>query len=300
MRILKVCFALLIALSFTVKAQEIINLYPDSIPNSKPSDVKERDASNGLIFGVTKPTLTLFLPRKEDATGAAVVICPGGAYAVLTYQAEGIRTAEEFVKHGVAAFVLKYRLPSDSTMIDKTIGPLQDAEQAIKDVRENASKWGIDTGRVGLMGFSAGGHLASTEATHYQNPVIENNDGTNLRPDFLILVYPVISMQDSLTHLQTRTDLLGMNPSKKLIDEYSNELHVDSNTPPTWITQAEDDKLVTVDNSIIFYEALRHHGVPAELHLYPHGGHGFVLFEKTSDWMQPLFEWMRKSGWIRD
>lgn len=300
MRTLWICLALLLATSLTAGAQEVMKLYPGAIPNSRPSDVKERDASNGLIFGVTKPTLAAYLPKKQDATGAAVVICPGGAYAVLTYQAEGVRTAKEFARHGVAAFVLKYRLPSDSTMIDKTIGPLQDAEQAIIDVRENASRWGIDTNRVGLMGFSAGGHLASTEATHYRKPVIENKDHINLRPDFLILAYPVISMQDSLTHLQTRTDLLGKDPSKKLIDEYSNQLHVNKNTPPTWMTQAEDDKLVTVDNSIIFFEALRHHGVPAELHIYPHGGHGFVLFEKTSDWMQPLFEWMRKSGWLKD
>ncbi len=297
MKIFKIFFVLILAASLKAKAQQVINLYPGAIPNSKQSDVKETQKS-GLIRGITKPTLKMFLPDKDKSTGAAVVICPGGGYAVLVYQAEGIRTAKEFAKNGIAAFVLKYRLPSDKIMINKNIGPLQDAQQAIKMVRENASRWGIDTNRVGIMGFSAGGHLASTEATHYRKALIENKDHTNLRPDFQILAYPVISMQDSLTHFGSRTELLGKNPSKKLIDEFSNELQVDSNTPPAYITQAEDDKTVTVENSIVYFEQLRHHNVPAELQIYPKGGHGFVLRMKTSDWTEPIFKWMKRSGWI--
>ncbi len=299
MKILKIFFALFFLLTINAAAQEVINLYPGAVPNSKKSNVKETERS-GMFSGVTKPTLEIFLPSKETATGAGVVICPGGGYAVVVYQAEGIRTAKEFAKKGVAAFVLKYRLPSDSTMIDKTIGPLQDAQQAIKVVRENAAKWGIDTNKVGIMGFSAGGHLASTEATHYKEAVIENKDHINLRPDFQILVYPVISMEDSLTHLGSRTNLLGDNPSQKLKDEFSNELQVNANTPPAYITQAGDDKTVDVDNSIVYYEALRHHSVAAELHLYPHGGHGFVLRLKTEDWMAPIFKWMRNSNLINN
>jgi acetyl esterase/lipase len=294
MKSLKIFLAIIFVFSLTLKAQQIINLYPGAIPNSKPSDIKETEKF-GMFAGVTNPTLEIYLPEKENSTGAAVVICPGGGYAVVVYQAEGVRTAKEFAKNGVAAFVLKYRLPNDSTMIDKKIGPLQDAQQAIKVVRENASKWGIDTNRVGIMGFSAGGHLASTEATHYRKAVIENKDNTNLRPDFQILVYPVISMEDSLTHLGSRTELLGENPSKQIKDEFSSELHVDKNTPIAYITQAGDDKTVDVDNSIVYYEALRHHGVAAELHLYPHGGHGFVLGLKTADWMAPIFKWMKNS-----
>jgi acetyl esterase/lipase len=297
MKIIKIIFALLLVFSINATAQEIINLYPGAVPNSKPSAVKETERS-GMFSEVTKPTLEIFLPPKEKSTGAAVVICPGGGYAVVVYQAEGIKTAKEFAKNGVAAFVLKYRLPSDSTMIDKKIGPLQDAQQAIKVVRENASKWGININKVGIMGFSAGGHLASTAATHYRKAVIENDNNTNLRPDFQILIYPVISMQDSLTHLDSRKNLLGSNPSKAIIDEFSNELHVDANTPPAYITQAGDDKTVDVDNSIVYYEKLRHHNVAAELHLYPHGGHGFVLFQKTEDWMAPIFKWMKNSNWI--
>jgi acetyl esterase/lipase len=294
MKTIKNCLALILILSFAIKAQEIINLYPGAIPNSKESNIKEGEKS-GMFSGVINPILEIYLPEKEKSTDAAVIICPGGGYGVVVYQAEGIKTAKEFAKNGIAAFVLKYRIPDDSTMIDKKIGPFQDAQQAIKIVRENASSLGIDINKVGIMGFSAGGHLASTAATHFKKAVIENNNATNLRPDFQILVYPVISMQDSLTHLDSRKNLLGENPSKEIIDQFSNELQVNENTPAAYITHAGDDKLVDVDNSIVFYEQLRHYKVPAELHIYPKGGHGFVLFQKTEDWMMPIFKWMKNS-----
>lgn len=280
-------------LSFSTSAQEIIDLYPGAVPNAKTSAVTEtgNDQPAGIISGVTKPTLEIFLPEKEKATGAAVIICPGGGYKVIVYQAEGVTTAKEFVKNGVAAFVLKYRIPDDAAMPDKKIAPLQDAQQAIKLVRENAVKWGIT--RVGIMGFSAGGHLASTAATHFNQPVIENSANTNLRPDFFILVYPVISMQDSLTHLDSRKNLLGNQPSPEIIDQFSNELHVTESTPPAYLTHAGDDQLVDVDNSIVFYERLRRCHVPAELHIYPLGDHGFVLRQAPEDWMLPIFKWMR-------
>ena len=294
---IKICFVLMLILSFAVRAQEIINLYSGNIPNAKESGIKETggDQPAGIIHGVTKPTLEIFPPEKEKSTGAAVIICPGGGYGVVVYNPEGVKTAKEFAKNGIAAFVLKYRIPDDSTMIDKKIGPLQDAQQAIKVVRENASKWGINIDKIGIMGFSAGGHLAANEATHFEKAFIENNNNTNLRPDFLILVYPVISMQDSLTHLDSRTNLLGKNPAKEIIDQFSNELHVGVNTPPAYITHAGDDKLVDVDNSIVFYEQLRYHNVPAELHIYPKGDHGFVLFQPIEEWMMPIFKWMKNS-----
>ena len=292
MKILKICLVLLFMFSLSMKAQEIINLYPGDVPNSKESNIKEVERS-GMFSGVTKPTLEIYLPEKENATGAAVVICPGGGYAVVVYQGEGIKTAKEFERNGIAAFVLKYRLPNDTTMLDKKIGPLQDAQQAIKVVRENAAKWEIDINKVGIMGFSAGGHLASTEATHYRKAVIENNNNTNLRPDFQILIYPVISMQDSLTHKGSRDGLLGEHPSKEIVDEFSNELQVDENTPPAYITQAGDDKVVDVDNSIVYWEALRHHNVSAELHIYPKGNHGFVLRQPTEEWMKPIIKWIK-------
>jgi acetyl esterase/lipase len=297
LKMFKISFALLFICPVFVRAQEIINLYPGMIPNSKTTGVKEVSTS-GMFRGVTKPTLEIYLPEKEKATGTAVVICPGGGYSVVVYQGEGISTAKEFAKNGVAAFVIKYRLPDDSTMLDKKIGPLQDTQQAIKVVRENAVKWGIDPAKIGIMGFSAGGHLASTEATHFKKVLIENDNNTNLRPDFQILVYPVISMQDKLTHLDSRTQLLGKNPPKDEIDQYSNEMQVDENTPSAYITHASDDQLVDVDNSIYYFEQLRKHKVPVEMHIYQKGGHGFIF--RHEGWMNPLFQWMKDTKLIPD
>lgn len=289
------CFLFISHLCISLNAQEIIELYPGDIPNSKKSGIKETGGASpaGFVTNVTIPTLEIYLPERDKATGAAVVICPGGAYRGLAYQSEGVRTAKGFMENGIAAFLLKYRLPHDSTMIDKKIGPLQDAQQAIKTVRDNAGKWGIDADRVGIMGFSAGGHLASTAATHFQKTFIENKSNTNLRPDFVILIYPVISMKDNLTHADSRTNLLGNNPSKELIDHFSNELQVTESTPPAYLTHTGDDNVVDVDNSILFYESLRHNKVPAELHLYPKGNHGFVLAQPAEEWMLPIFKWMK-------
>jgi len=287
-----ILFVQLFILVCYIQAQEIINLYPGKIPNSKQTNIIDTglNLTQGLIRRSLKPTLQVFLPEKGKETGTAVVIIPGGSYTVIVYQGEGINTAIELAKNGIAAFVLKYRLPNDSFVTDKKIGTLQDAQQAIKLVRENAGKWGIDPKHIGIMGFSAGGHIASTEATHYKNALIENNNNTSLRPDFQILVYPVISMQDSLTHQDSRNHLLGKGLSKELKDEYSNELKVEDDSPPAYITHAGDDRTVDVDNSIAYYESLRHHKVPVEMHLYPKGGHGFVF--RMKGWMEPLVKWI--------
>jgi len=282
--------------SLTISAQEIVEEYSGPVPNSKNSGKKET-FNSGMFRGVTKPTLEIYLPEKEKTTGTAVIIIPGGSYAVVVYQGEGISTAKQFAKNGIVAFVLKYRLPDDSIMQNKTIGPLQDAQQAIKFVRENAGKWGVDINKVGIVGFSAGGHLASTAATHFQKAMIENKSNTNLRPDFQVVVYPVISMQDSLTHRDSRNNLLGKTPSRELTDQYSNELQVTANTPPTYITHAADDNVVDVDNSIRYFEALRHNKVPVEMHIYPSGGHGFIF--RQPDWIDPLLLWMKKNKWIQ-
>lgn len=283
-------------LTITCFAQEIIKLYPDKTPNSRPSSTKESFFS-GMYKNVTEPTLQIYLPDPEKATGMAVVICPGGGYSVVVYEGEGITTAKKFVKEGIAAFVLKYRLPNDSIMIDKKIGPLQDVQQAMKIVRENAIRWKVDTEKIGIMGFSAGGHLAATLATHFEKTLIENDKNTSLRPDFQILVYPVISMMDSLTHPDSRKNLLGENPSNETIIEYSNEMQIDKNTPPAYITHASDDKLVDVSNSIEYYLKLRKNNVDVEMHLFQKGDHGFIFRQKF--WMQPLINWMKDSGWIK-
>ena len=295
---LKFCFIGMCLLPFAVHAQRIINLYTGKIPDSKKTALKDipENPSEGLIRRVITPTLQMYLPEKDKASGAAIVICPGGGYSVIVYGGEGVMTAKDFAKKGIAAFVLKYRLPNDSFQINKTIAPLQDAQQAIKMVRDSAAAWGIDRNKVGIMGFSAGGHVASTEATYFNNSLVENNSNTNLRPDFQILVYPVISMQDSLAHQGSRTQLLGSNPSKETIDLYSNELQVDKNAPPAYITVAADDKVVNVDNSIIYFEKLRHNNVPVEMHIYQKGDHGFVF--RHPGWMEPLFEWMQSNNWM--
>lgn len=292
-------FAILLCLlPFLVEAQEIINLYSGIIPNSKVKATKETDPAifRGMYRKSAFPTLEVFVADKAKSTGAAVIICPGGGYSVIVYDGEGVSTAKELARNGVTAFVLKYRLPNDSTMEDKTIGPLQDAQQAIKVVRERAKDWNIDANKIGIMGFSAGGHLASTEATHFKNALIENKNNTSLRPDFQILVYPVISMRDSLTHRDSRNKLLGKDLSANSINDFSNELQVTENTPPAYITYATDDKLVDVDNGIAYYEALRHHGIDVEMHIYSKGGHGFIFREKS--WTEPLFQWMRKNKLI--
>ncbi|MBE7173027.1 MAG: alpha/beta hydrolase [Williamsia sp.] len=276
-------------------AQETMPLYTGPIPDAKRSEKKEV-FSSGMYRGVTSPTLEVYLPEKEKATGTAVIIIPGGSYAVVVYQGEGVNNAKQFARNGIAAFVLKYRLPDDSVMLHKWTGPLADAQQAIRLVRENAARWGIDTGRIGVVGFSAGGHLASTAATHFLGPVIENPKHTNLRPDFQVVVYPVISMQDSLTHRDSRNNLLGKNPSLELVDLYSNELQVTAQTPPAYITHAADDNVVDVDNSIAYFESLRHHHVDAEMHIYPKGGHGFIF--RQPDWIEPLLLWMKKNKWV--
>jgi acetyl esterase/lipase len=285
----------ILMISFTTSAQEKIELYSGKIPNAKSTNINET-YSQGMYRGVTKPTLEIYLPEKDKATDVAIIIIPGGGYSVVVYDGEGVLTAKEFAKNGVATFVLKYRLPDDSTMVDKKIGPLQDVQQAIKYVRENASKWGVNPNKIGIMGFSAGGHLASTGATHFEKALIENTNNTSLRPDFQILVYPVISMQDSLTHGDSRKQLLGVNPSKETINLFSNELQVKENTPPAYITHATDDKLVDVDNSIRYYEKLRHNNVAVEMHLYQKGGHGFVFRHKG--WVDSIIRWMEDSKWI--
>jgi acetyl esterase/lipase len=287
-------------LALNLSAQQIIPLYSGAIPNSTGYKMKEvRMENKGLFIGyrsISEPTLNVYLPDEKIATGAAVVICPGGGYGMESYRMEGTNIAETFQKNGVAAFILKYRLPSDSIMPDKSVGPLQDAQQAIKTVRERAAEWKINPAKIGIMGFSAGGHLASTAGTHFDKAYIPNPENTSLRPDFLVLVYPVISMQEGLTHGGSKANLLGKSPSEEQVKLFSNDLQVNANTPPTWITHTGDDTAVPVENSIRFYQQLIKNKVPAEMHLYPAGNHGFVLKLPCDQWMQPLFEWMGKSG----
>lgn len=283
-------------------SQTVIPLYKDSIPNSKPSKNEEKsEQSNGILIisKISIPTLSIYLPSKEKATGTAVVICPGGGYSIVAAGHEGADIAKRFTDIGVAAFVVKYRIPNIETMINPEIGPLQDAQQAMKIVREGAKQWNINPAKIGIMGFSAGGHLASTEGTHFDKAFIANPNNTSLRPDFMLLIYPVISFKDSIGHIGSRDNLIGKNPSAQKIIEYSNELQVNSNTPPTFLVHASDDDAVKPQNSIAFYQALLKNHVAAEMHIYESGGHGFGLNlkNKNEQWMDRCKNWMQNHGW---
>src|SRR5215203_270265 len=276
------------------KKQQVIPLYK-IVPNNKPVPDKENFTVRDNVTRIAKvsdPTLTVF--KADKPNGKAVIICPGGSYAILAFDKEGTRVAEEVNKWGVTAFVLKYRLPDDSINIDRSLAPLQDAQQAIRWVRANAAQYGIDRTKIGIMGFSAGGHLASTAVTHFNFKAdAANTDTTSARPDFAILIYPVINFDSTFGHKGSRNNLVGATASKEKFDFYSNELQVTPTTPPAFLIHASDDATVPVENSIRFYQACIKNKVPAEMHIYPKGGHGFGMYNKTTDdnWMERLRNW---------
>jgi acetyl esterase/lipase len=288
----------------SVLAQMVMSIYDGPVPGSKKSDTKEVlvNENNGVrISKVVTPSITAFLPTNLDTATPAVIICPGGGYGRLAMTHEGYDVANRFKEAGIAAFVLKYRLPSDSIMVDKTTGPLQDAQQAIYLVKKNASAWNIDPTKVGMMGFSAGGHLASTAGTHFTKAVYPNKENISVRPDFMMLIYPVISFSDSLAHMGSRTNLVGNDAGPDLIKLYSNEMQVTAQTPPTFLVHAADDKTVKANNSLVFAQALMKYNIPVEVHIYPKGGHGFGMINKTTkaDWFLSALDWMRAGGWLR-
>jgi acetyl esterase/lipase len=275
-----------------------IPLYDSIVPNSIKASVGERTILvNGTrrIYTVIKPTLTAFFPKHPN--GRSIIVCPGGGYVRLSIDNEGIFVAKELNKLGITVFVLKYRLPNDTIMNDKTIGPLQDAQQAIRLVRQHASEWKLNNKQIGIMGFSAGGHLAATALTHF-NFIADKliTDTTSVRPDFGILIYPVISFNDSIAHTGSRDRLIGKQPEKSVANFFSNELQVSKNTPPIFIVHAGDDPTVPVENSIRFYQACIKNKVSAEMHIYPSGGHGFGLKNTTTldNWMDRLANWLKK------
>ena len=299
-------FIFILLMSFNISyAQKTIPLYKE-IPNSK-SDLNYREISDTGTDGIIRiskvsiPEITIFQPQKSGRKNTAVIICPGGGYSILAYNLEGTDVAKIFNDWGVTAIVLKYRLPGDAIMIDKSIGPLQDAQRALQYVRENADQLNINPKNVGIMGFSAGGHLASTVSTHFDKAYIPNPNNTSLRPDFSILAYPVISFSDELAHIGSRDNLIGKNAGKNLINDFSNELHVTEKTPPTFLVLAGDDNTVNPENSIKYYSALLKNNVPAELHIYQNGGHGFGTKNSTTNdnWMETLKHWMQHNHFLQ-
>ncbi len=297
------CFLLVEFFFSTLHAQDLtLPLYPTGkVPNyQKTSEVEKWDTTNIVrVSLVQTPTMDVYLPAGSNATGQAVVICPGGGYGILAYNWEGADPARFLSAKGITAIVLKYRLPNSKSNITPHLSPLLDAKRAIRTVRAHAKKWKIDPAQVGIMGFSAGGHLASTLATHFDAGDAAANDSIerqSSRPDFAVLVYPVISMSKPSMHSGSRNNLIGAKPDSSLAILYSNELQVTEKTPPTFLIHATDDKGVPVENSLLFYQALKDKGVPAEMHIYPTGGHGFGLgigkgYLET--WTDRLVDWLR-------
>jgi acetyl esterase/lipase len=296
----------LAALSPKSMAQnEVINLWPDGkIPNFKESDVVEKsvsDASGILrISGVTVPSITAFIAPKEKATGAAVLICPGGGYGILAASHEGSDFAKWFNDRGISAFVLKYRLPNEKAMTNQHEVPLMDAMEAMKLIRQNAKKWNIDSNKIGVMGFSAGGHLAATLSTHYN---MGERASEEAKPNFSMLIYPVISLAPSISHGGSRDNLLGPYKSDELIKYYSNELQVSAKTPPAFLVHAMDDGAVPVENSIEYYLALKKFKTSAEMHLYPVGGHGYGFRTEgkgsLANWPAAMEGWLKSFSYMK-
>ncbi|KAF2515757.1 alpha/beta hydrolase [Flavobacterium foetidum] len=296
-------FIFILTITFYATAQnQVVNLWeqiPGEIENNSYKEkevIKQGKAQS--TSQVSVPTLSIFVPQTK-ANQTAVIICPGGGYSHLSIDKEGTKVAQWLNSLGITAFVLKYRLPNDLIMKNKNIGPLQDAQEALRYVRHNASKWNLDIHKIGIMGFSAGGHLAASLSTHYDDNIYTSRFSKSARPDFSLLIYPVISMQKDLTHKGSRTNLLGENPSQDLIDSFSNEKKVTPQTPPAFLIHATDDSAVYPENSIAYYLALKKNGVAAEMHIYEKGGHGFGLGVKDTSlyWTKDCTEWLKSNNY---
>jgi acetyl esterase/lipase len=279
-----ICLCCFVALGAKAQDKDLMQLYPEGeVPFAKA--------------GGEVPSIKVFWPERNLAKGTAVIVCSGGSYGGRANNGEGIPACKKLAEAGITAFLLNYRLPKSEFMDRKEIVPLTDAQRAIQYVRENAKKYKIDPNRLGIMGFSAGGHLVSTVGTHFvEKSELDNPKGTSLRPDFMVLVYPVISFADSLTHKTSRMNLIGPELTKDAILKYSNELHVTDQTPPTFLTSGMDDKAVDVKNSLYFAAALKQHKVPVELFLYEKGPHGHGVSNKYAkvQWIDDCIGWIKK------
>ncbi|NDV60179.1 alpha/beta hydrolase [Bacteroides sp. 519] len=267
----KVLFALMMCIAVNVGAQTEVPLWPDGLPNS-----------NGLADSEQQPILTVY--KSAQANSPTIIICPGGGYSHLAMNHEGHDMAAWFNAQGITYIILKYRMPNGNYEV-----PLSDAEQAIRIARKNAEAWNINPNKVGIMGASAGGHLASTLATHYSSK--------ETRPDFQILMYPVITMDKGYTHQGSRNNLLGENPTEELVKKFSNELQVTPETPKAFIIFSSNDGAVPVANGVNYYMALVKNNVSAAFHTYPIGGHGWGFrdnFIYKRQWTGELEKWLRE------
>lgn len=298
--LLAACLALpLMNTALRAAAPAVIDIWPEGVPGLKPDAGPERDEGEGRVANINHPTLTCFPAPAESANGTAVVICPGGGYARLSFQHEGIDIARRFNTLGISAFVLKYRVKEYGQPY-----PLQDVLRAIRLVRSRASQYGIKGDRIGVIGFSAGGHLAATAGTMWDAP--EGRTGAELdkvdaRPDFMLLIYPVITMTDPYVHAGSRTNLLGPHPDAAAIRHWSPEENVRPDTPPAFLVSTEEDRIVPFQNTVMMFEALKAAKVPAEMHIFQHGPHGFGLGKglgPASLWPELAAAWLRENKFL--
>ena len=297
-------FILMLISSHLAWSQEVIPLWPEGIPCESQNEIRiEDDERIGRkISRVHTPEMVMYKPMSYQSNGTSVVICPGGGYTILAWDWEGVEMARWFNSMGITAFVLKYRLPRWESEECRDKVALMDAHRAIQMIRSRAGEWGVNPDRVGIMGFSAGGHLASTALTHFDYGTTSSNviEQQSSRPDFGILMYPVVTLDTAIAHSGSRTNLLGPNPSQIAVDHFSNEKQVSPETPPTILFHSNDDKGVVPENSVHFYLALRKHGVPAELHIYESGAHGFAMAKTKSGgvtrWPETCKAWLQGRG----
>jgi len=297
--ILSIPIMLLSTLSF---GQDFtIPIWSADIPNSQVSDEKLDYGDRDIVWmtGVQTPDIAVFLPTEKTATGQGVLICPGGGYAGLAYDWEGTDIAKWLNSKGIAGFVLKYRLPISKSVVTPNDAPLMDAQRAMRVIRSHAEEWHIDQNKLGVMGFSAGGHLASTLTMHHDEILINKYDELDTlssRPNFQILVYPVITFSPADRHNGSKENLIGKKASDELIHFFSTENHVTENTPATFLLHSTDDRAVPVENSLLMYKALKDQNIPVEMHIYPYGGHGFSLAigqGYLSTWPERLADWLK-------
>ena len=291
--------ALMLATMITAAAAAepiVIPLWPEGVPGAKNIG-EEKHEEGGRISNVSSPTLTVYRPAVDRPNGTSVVICPGGGYGMVSNEREGVQFANWLSTLGVTSFVLKYRMAEFGHP-----APLQDVLRAVRLVRSRAAEFHVNSSRIGVMGSSAGGHLAATSGTlfdHVSGKTGAELDQVSARPDFLILMYPVITMYDPVAHAGSRKNLIGANPSTELMDLMSAEKQVTANTPPTLIIHTQEDKSVPVENALLFYQALTRAHVPAEMYVFEHGSHGMGMkaeFGTASNWPKRAEEWLNGRG----
>ncbi len=295
LRLLAMCTSLVSALMAATPT--LIPLWPEGVPGARPEVGPEQVDPDGRVAHVSTPTLTLYPPAVDRPNGTAIIICPGGGYRYLSREREGVQYAHWLSTLGVTAFVLTNRVGDFGHP-----APLQDVLRALRLIRARAAEWHIDPSRIGVMGSSAGGHLAACAGTLFDHPAGKTGaalDAVSARPDFLILMYPVITLDDPYTHAGSRQALLGEHPSPELLTLLSVEKQVTAATPPTLLIHTQEDQTVPVENSLRFFQALTRAKVPAEMYLFEHGGHGMGMRDglgTASDWPKRAEEWLRNRG----